>query len=62
MLRTAIYGLGRRGSRLVESVQGSEKIRIVKGVSRDPGKHREFSEKTGIRIVSSYGRVLKDPE
>ncbi len=62
MLRAAIYGLGRWGSRLVESVQESEKIRFVKGISRNPENHKEFSQKTGIRVVSSYGRVLKDPE
>ncbi|HEY7658040.1 MAG TPA: Gfo/Idh/MocA family oxidoreductase [Burkholderiales bacterium] len=62
MLNAAIYGLGRWGSRLVESVQGSSKIRFVKGISRDPAKHKEFSQKTGVKVVSSYGRVLKDPE
>jgi len=62
MLNAAIYGLGRWGNRLVESVQGSSKIRVVKGISRDPEKHKEFSQKTGIKVVSSYGRVLKDPE
>jgi predicted dehydrogenase len=62
MLKVAIYGLGRWGNRLVESVQASEKIRFVKGISRDPAKHKEFSQKTGIKVVSSYGRVLKDPE
>jgi len=62
MLNAAIYGLGRWGNRLVESVQGSNKIRFVKGISREPASHREFSEKTGIKVLSSYGRVLKDPE
>jgi predicted dehydrogenase len=62
MLRAAIYGMGRWGNRLVESVQGSEKFRFVKGISREPEKHKEFSQKTGIKVVSSYGRVLKDPE
>ena len=62
MLNAAIFGLGRWGNRLVESVQGSSKIRIVKGISRDPSKHKELSQKTGIKVVSSYGRVLKDPE
>ena len=42
--------------------QGSSKIKMVRGISRDPAKHREFSQKTGIKVVSSYGRVLKDPE
>jgi predicted dehydrogenase len=62
MLNAAIYGLGRWGNRLVESVQGSSKIRFVKGISREPDRHKEFSQKTGVKIVSSYGRVLKDPE
>ena len=62
MLNAAIYGLGRWGNRLVESVQGSDKIRFVKGVSREPEKHKEFSQKTGVRVISSYGRVLNDPD
>jgi len=62
MLRAAIYGLGRWGNRLVESVQASEKIRFVKGISREPEKHKEFSQKTGVKVLSSYGRILKDPE
>jgi predicted dehydrogenase len=62
MLNAAIYGLGRWGNRLVESVRESSKIKVVKGISRDPEKHKEFSQKTGIKVVSSYGRVLKDPE
>jgi len=62
MLRAAIYGLGRWGSTLVDSVKDSGKFRFVKGISRNPENHREFSQKTGIKVVSSYGRVLKDPE
>jgi predicted dehydrogenase len=60
MLRVAINGLGRWGACLVESVQNSEKIRIVKGVSRQPDKHREFSEKSGIPLIASYQDVLRD--
>ncbi|MDH3286573.1 MAG: Gfo/Idh/MocA family oxidoreductase [Betaproteobacteria bacterium] len=62
MLRAAIFGVGTWGARLVDAVQGSEKIRFVKAISRDPGKYHEFSQKTRIKVVSSYGRVLKDPE
>jgi predicted dehydrogenase len=62
MLNAAIYGLGRWGNRLVESVQGSSKFRFVKGISREPEKHKQFSQKTGVKVVSSYGRILKDPE
>ena len=62
MLNAAIYGLGRWGNRLVDSVQGSAKIRFVKGISREPEKHKEFSQKTGVKVLSSYGRILKDPD
>lgn len=62
MLRAAIFGVGTWGTRLVQSVQGSEKFRFVKAISRDPARHRELAEQSGIKFVSSFGRVLKDPE
>jgi predicted dehydrogenase len=62
MLKAALYGMGRWGNRLTESVQNSSKIRIVKGVSRDPARHAEFSGKYGIPVISSYEEVLADPQ
>ena len=62
MLRAAIYGLGRWGNRLLESVLESDKIRITTGISRDPSRHAELAERTGIRIVKSYASVLKNPQ
>jgi predicted dehydrogenase len=62
MLKAALYGMGRWGNRLTESVQNSSKIRIVKGVSRDPARHAEFSKKYGIPVISSYEEVLADPQ
>lgn len=62
MIKAAIFGLGHWGNRLVDAVRASDKIRIVRGISRNPEKHREFSESTGIRVVSSYARTLKDPD
>lgn len=60
MLNAAIYGLGRWGLRLVESVQGSTKIRFTRGISRDPSARRDFAEKTGISLTSRYEDVLAD--
>ena len=62
MLNAAIYGLGRWGNRLTESVQGSDKIRVVKAVTRTPDNHKDYAQKYGIKVLSSYGRVLNDPE
>ena len=61
MLRVAIYGLGRWGNRLAESIAQSSKIRVTTGISRDPSKHEAFSRRTGVKMVSSYADVLKDP-
>jgi len=62
MLRAAIYGMGRWGNRLIESVQASDKIRFVKGISRNPEKHGELAKKAGIAAVVSYADALKDPQ
>ncbi len=62
MLKAALYGMGRWGTRLTDSVKNSSKIKIVRGVSRDPSKHAEFSKKYGVEVISSYADVLKDPQ
>ncbi|MDH5535491.1 MAG: Gfo/Idh/MocA family oxidoreductase [Betaproteobacteria bacterium] len=62
MLKAAIYGVGRWGETLVNAAKDSGKIRIVKGVTRDPAKHREFTDKTGVALVKNYADVLGDPE
>ena len=62
MIRAAVYGLGRWGSRLVESVRDSRKIRITTGISREPARHVEFARGAGIDVVSSYAQVLSNPE
>jgi predicted dehydrogenase len=60
MLNAAIYGLGRWGLRLVDSVQGSSKIRFVRGISRDPAARQDFTDKTGIPLTARYDDVLAD--
>lgn len=61
MLNVAINGMGTWGRKLVDSVQGSTKVRFVKIVTRDPARHREYADKAGIALVTSYEDVLKDP-
>lgn len=63
MLKLAICGLGRWGSRLIESVQGtSDHLRFVAGVTRDPARHRPLAAASGIALVESYAEVLRDPQ
>ena len=62
MLHAAIYGMGRWGGRLIDSVKDSDKIRLVKGVTRNPAAHRELAAKTGLELIDSYEAVLRDPK
>ncbi len=62
MLKAAIYGMGRWGGRLIDSVKDSQKIRLVKGVTRNPAAHRELAAKTGLQLSESYSDVLRDPQ
>jgi predicted dehydrogenase len=62
MLRAAICGTGRWGSRLVESVQDSSKIRFTTALTRDPGKQQDFAAKHGVKLTSSYAELLADKD
>ncbi|MBX9589365.1 MAG: Gfo/Idh/MocA family oxidoreductase [Hyphomonadaceae bacterium] len=62
MLNAAIVGLGEWGQRLARSVHGkSDKLRIVRGVTRTVTKAAEFSRMTGIPVGADYASVLADP-
>lgn len=61
MIRAAIYGMGRWGTTLANSVRDSQKIRITTGVSREPSRHEAFAIAHGAKVVSSYAKVLKNP-
>jgi len=60
-VRAAIVGLGRWGQRLVNSVEGSDKIRIVAGVTRRVERAQAFASAKGFPLGSDYAAVLADP-
>jgi predicted dehydrogenase len=60
MLRAAICGAGRWGTRLLESVEGSAKLRFVSAVTRDPGAAAPLGKRFGLALTSSYAEVLAD--
>src|SRR5215831_10464736 len=61
MLNAAIIGLGWWGQRLVESVQGSGRIRFTRAVTLEPDLAREFAATRGLAIGTSFADVLADP-
>jgi len=61
MLRTAICGAGRWGSKLIESVQGkSDKICFTTVVTRNPANQQALADKFGVKLVSNYADMLAD--
>lgn len=63
MLRCAIYGMGRWGQTLVDSVQGtSDKIAFTAGVARDPSKYKAYADGKDFPVFDDYARVLSDPQ
>lgn len=60
-LNAALVGLGSWGQVLGRSVQGrSERIRIIRGVTRTPSKAAEFAKEMGIPIGSDFQSVISD--
>ena len=62
MIKAAMVGLGWWGRHMVNSVENSDKIKIVKLTARRPDRHMDFSKEKGIPIVSDYNALLQDPE
>jgi predicted dehydrogenase len=59
MINAAIYGLGRWGERLVESVQGSsENIRFTWAISRSPKQLEPLANRLGLATTDDFDRVL----
>jgi len=61
VIDAAIVGLGAWGKMLVRAVHGrSDKIRIVRAVTRTPAKAADFSAETGIPVGSDFDAMLAD--
>ena len=63
MLNAAIWGVGRWGQTLVDSVQGkSDVIRFTDAVARTPAKYEEFARSRGLRLHDDPAAVLDNPD
>ena len=63
MLNAAIWGVGRWGQTLVDSVQGkSDVIRFSDAVARTPAKYEAFARSRGLRLHDHPAAVLDNPD
>ena len=62
MINAAIVGVGWWGQKIVNAVQGkSERIRFIRGVSKEPDSVRDFANKHGFELSTEFSDVLADP-
>lgn len=63
MLKVAIVGLGWWGQVLARSVHGkSDRIQLIRGVTRTPAKAADFGRETGIAVDADYAAALADAD
>jgi predicted dehydrogenase len=63
MINAAIVGVGWWGQKIVTAIQGkSERLRFIRGVSKEPTTVRNFTDSHGILLSTSIEDVLSDPE
>jgi len=62
MLDVAVVGMGWWGKTLVNLISKSSKLRVVKGMKRNPASEADFAREHGFEMVSDYADVLKDPK
>ncbi len=67
MINAAIFGLGRWGRVLLNSVQGpdvekSDKIQFVIGIARTLENYQDLATATAIDLTDDYAAVLSDPK
>ncbi len=62
MLDVAVVGMGWWGKTLVNLISKSSKLRVVKGMKRNPASEMDFAREHGFEMVSDYADVLKDPK
>jgi predicted dehydrogenase len=62
MINAAVIGLGRWGKSIVEAVQGkSQRLRIIRGVSKEPDLVRNFARTHGFELSTEFDEAVADP-
>ena len=47
---------------IVNTLNGSDRIEVVRIAARTPSKHQDFADETGVKLMQNYSEVLADPE
>lgn len=61
MVNVAVVGIGWWGQTLIKLMAASGKLRVVRGVKRDPSTVADFAREQRVEVIKDYAEVLKDP-
>lgn len=61
MVIVAVVGIGWWGQTLIKLMAASGKLRVVRGVKRDPSTVADFAREQRVEVIKDYAEVLKDP-
>jgi len=61
MLKIAVIGLGWWGKTIVDCLQESDRVRVVKGMDVDLEAVRGFAESKDLSLTDRYEDILADP-
>src|SRR4051794_32755201 len=61
MIDAAMIGLGRWGKAIVTAAQGSRRLRIIRGVTKEPELARELAAAHGFELGTEFAEAVADP-
>jgi predicted dehydrogenase len=61
MIDAAVIGLGRWGRAIVTAAQGSGRLRIIRGVTKEPEVARDLASTYGFELTTDFAEAIADP-
>jgi len=62
MFTAAVVGLGWWGRNMVNTLERSDKIKVLSVTSGHPANHKDFADEKGVSLVDSYDEILENKD
>ena len=61
MIDAAVIGLGRWGKGIVQSARASKRLRVIRGVNKEPEGVADFAAEHGFALSTAFDEAVADP-
>jgi predicted dehydrogenase len=61
MIDAAVIGLGRWGKGIIQSARAGTRLRVIRGVSKEPELVRDFATEHGFALSTEFEETVADP-